>query len=345
MSFNTILSQDHVINYFKRAIEISHLTHAYIFTGQTGVGKSLFTKEFVKALICKKNINGHCDACHNCDRIDALDHPDIHWEILDKRDRFIKIERIRNLQYKASLCPVELSYKIFIIKDAEKMNEEAANCLLKTIEEPTSNTLFILITNSLSGLNETIISRCQVIRFKPIQTRVIKEYLMKKFSKESDEIVWAANYCCGSLGQACTLLNGAHFQKNSDVINRILRLNKEQNLSCAEEFVHSALTPSRSLEEGRQSLRYVLNCVLRYYRDLLLFKIMRRDKEDFESLPIFNTNHTDSLKLQSTLFSQETIMKIINELLLTIEYLDCNVNIPLLIENLITKISEASNLR
>ncbi|MDR4506404.1 MAG: DNA polymerase III subunit delta' [Candidatus Scalindua sp.] len=345
MSFNTIVSQDHVINYFKRASEIRHLSHAYIFTGQEGLGKSLFTREFIKALFCKKNKNFHCDVCHNCVRIDEFNHPDIHWEISDKKEKFIKIERIRDLQHKSSLCPVELNYKVFVIKDAEKMNEEAANCLLKTIEEPAPNTLFILITNSLSRLKETIISRCQVIRFKPINTQVIKEYLLKNFNNDTEEIEWAANYCCGSIGRACNLLKEGFFQKNNDVLKQISGLKREYNLSCAEEFVKSALTSADSLEEGRQAIRDILNCVLRYYRDLLIFKIYTRDNKEITTVPLFNGNRADSIRVHSNLSSGEKIMKIIDELLLSLEYLDCNVNIHLLVENLVTRIALAGDHR
>ncbi|NOG83203.1 MAG: DNA polymerase III subunit delta' [Candidatus Scalindua sp. AMX11] len=345
MSFNTLLSQDHIINYFKSVIESNHLAHAYIFTGQEGVGKSLFTKEFIKALTCLENENGHCDVCHNCSRINGHNHPDVHWEVLDKKEKFIKIERVRNLQHTASLCPVELNSKIFVIQDAERMNEEAANCLLKTIEEPTPNTLFILITNSLSRLKKTIVSRCQVIRFKSIHSQVIREYLMKKFNNDGEEIEWAAKYSCGSIGKACALLKEDFFKENNNVINKISRLNTEQNISCAEEFVNSALTPTRSLEEGRQVLRDILNCILRYYRDMLIFKINKRENSDKARLPLFNANRSDTIQLHSDTTSQETIVKIIYEILFSLEYLDANVNIHLLIESLFIRISGSNNQR
>jgi DNA polymerase-3 subunit delta' len=133
------------------------------------------------------------------------------------------------------------------------------------------------------------------------------------------------------------------FQKNSDVINQISRLNTEQNISCAEGFVKSALTPTSSLEEGRQSLRDILNCILRYYRDMLIFKISNRVNKDTVSIPVFNANRVETIQVHSNRSSQEKIMKIIDELLLSLEYLDYNLNIHLLIENLVTKISVANN--
>jgi len=87
MSFTDILAQDHIIDHFKKAIEADHLSHAYIFTGQDGIGKTLFAKEFAKALNCKNNESDSCNSCPNCIRIDSHNHPDI----LDRERRKSKI--------------------------------------------------------------------------------------------------------------------------------------------------------------------------------------------------------------------------------------------------------------
>ena len=339
MLFNTILSQEHIVDYFRRAIENQHLSHAYIFTGQKGLGKSLFAKELSKALMCQNKKNGHCDICRNCIRIDEHRHPDIHWKILDKKDKFLKIEKIRDLQSTASLSAVESNCKIFVIKDAERMNEEAANCLLKTIEEPTPNTFFILIANSLSHLKGTIISRCQVIRFKPIHTKVIKDQLILKLNSDGEEIEWASKFCCGSLGKAFELLEEGFFQKNNDIVNRLSGLNAENNLICAKEFLTFSSGTFNSLEEIRQDLKNLLNCMLLYYRDILIFKIGNTYDTGKESLSLFNANHREVIQIQSKRTDLNIIMKIIDEILLSITYLDYNVNVNLLIENLITRIS------
>ncbi len=202
MSFKDILSQNHIVDSFKKAISSDHLSHAYIFTGQKGTGKSLFAKEFTKALFCKSNNGDSCDTCHNCTRIDNNNNPDIHWIALGKKDKFIKIENIRDMQHYVNLSPVESEYKVFIIKEADRMNEESSNCLLKTLEEPTLNTIIILIASSLASIKETIKSRCQIMRFKPIPTDVIKEQLMNEFDTEIKEAEWISRFSYGSLGNA-----------------------------------------------------------------------------------------------------------------------------------------------
>jgi len=136
MPFTDLLAQDHIIDHFKKAIKANRLSHAYIFTGQDGVGKTLFAKVFTKALFCKNDEYDSCNSCLNCIRIEKNSHPDVFWTDIEEKAKFIKIENIRNLQHSVKLSPLESDYKIFIIKEADRMNEEASNCLLKTLEEP-----------------------------------------------------------------------------------------------------------------------------------------------------------------------------------------------------------------
>ncbi len=340
MSFKNILSQDHIVDPFKTVISSGHLSHAYMFTGQKGTGKSLFAREFTKALFCKSNNGDSCDTCNNCLRIDNNNHPDIHWIALDKKDKFIKIENIRNMQHHVRLSPVESEYKVFIIKEADRMNEESANCLLKTLEEPAPNTIIILIANSLASVKDTIKSRCQIIRFKPIPTSVIKEQLMNEFDTEIKEAEWISRFSCGSLGNAIEFAQDKFYEKNDEIINRISELNLEHNLGFAEEFVESYLSTGDSLEEKRQILKGILNCILQYYRDLLIVKIRHtRSSAGEGDLGLFNVGNEDTLQAQSRLLTQEQITNIIDEILQAIKYIDYNLNINLLIENIFTRIA------
>jgi DNA polymerase-3 subunit delta' len=340
MSFKNILSQNHIVDPFKKAISSDHLSHAYIFTGQKGTGKSLFAKEFTKALFCKSNKGDSCDTCHNCTRIDNNNNPDIHWIALGKKDKFIKIENIRDMQHHVNLSPVESEYKVFIIKEADRMNEESSNCLLKTLEEPTLNTIIILIANSLASVKETIKSRCQIMRFKPIPTDVIKEQLMNEFDTEIKEAEWISRFSCGSLGNAIEFAQDKFYEKNDDIIRRISELKLENNLGFAEIFVESYLSTGDSLEEKRQILKGILNCILQYYRDLLIIKIRdTHSNTDEGDLCLFNVGNEDTLQAQSRIFTQEQITNIIDEILKSFMYIDYNLNINLVIENIFTRIA------
>jgi len=338
MPFTDILAQDHIIDHFKKAIEADHLSHAYIFTGQDGIGKTLFAKEFAKALNCKSDENDSCNSCPNCIRIENHSHPDVFWTEREEKAKFIKIENIRNLQNSVRLSPLESDYKIFIIKEADRMNEEASNCLLKTLEEPSPNTIIILTANSMAPIKDTIRSRCQIIRFHPIPTHIIANQLTDKSDADANKIGWISRFCNGSLGNALDLLDDNYYKMNNDIVTR-MAVPDMDNLVFAEEIINSYLNSGDSLEEKRETLKIVLHCILQFYRDLLIVKIRNKHDIQQEKISLFNEDREDALQRHVNYLNQEQIITIIDEILESIKYIDFNLNINLLVENIITRIT------
>lgn len=339
MILKKVLSQDHIINAFRNAVLKNHLSHAYIFTGQKGVGKSLFAREFSKYLFCKDKKTDSCGVCRNCGRIDNNNHPDIHWTALGEKDKFIKIEYIREIQHFVKLSPVESENKLFIIKQADRMTEEASNCLLKTLEEPTPSTIIILIADSMTPIKDTIRSRCQIVRFSSIPTHVIKEQLIEKFDADINEVEWISRFCCGSLGTAIDLMKDNFYETNNHIVDRISELKLKDNLNFTDEFIESYLSKDETLEEKRQTLKSIFNCILQYYRDILIFKIKKSHAAYSKDLPLFNIGREDTLQTQSRRLTREQIINMIDEILLAIKYIDYNLNINMLVENIMTKIA------
>jgi len=319
-------------------MKADHLSHAYIFTGQDGIGKTLFAKEFIKALFCKNNENDSCNSCLNCIRIEKNSHPDVFWTEIEEKAKFIKIENIRNLQHSVRLSPLESDYKIFIIKDADRMNEEASNCLLKTLEEPSPNTIIILITNSIAPVKETIRSRCQIIRFHPIPTHIIENQLTGKSDADTNKVEWASRFCNGSLGNALGLLDDNYYDINNDIVTRMTEPDMD-NLVFAEEIIDSYLSAEDSLEEKRQTLKRILNCILQLYRDLLIVKVRNGHDVQQEKISLVNADREDALQRHVNCLTQEQIINVIDEILVSIKYIDFNLNINLLVENIITGIT------
>jgi len=338
MPFTDILAQDYIIDHFKKAIKADHLSHAYIFTGQDGVGKTLFAKEFIKALFCKNDESDSCNSCRNCTRIETNNHPDVFWTDIEEKAKFIKIENIRNLQHSVRLSPLESDCKIFIIKEADRMNEEASNCLLKTLEEPSPNTKIILITNSITLIKETIRSRCQIIRFHPIPTHIIENQLAGKSDADANKIGWASRFCNGSLGNALDLLDNNYYDINNDIVTRMTEPDMD-NLVIAEEVIDSYLSSDDSLEEKRQTLKSILHCILQLYRDLLIVKVRNRHDVQQEKISLVNVDREDVLQRHVNYLTQEQIIYVIDEILESIKYIDFNLNINLLVENIITRIT------
>lgn len=183
MSFNSIIGNDKIKEILNRTIQLNKVTHSYLFVGPSGIGKTLFAKEFAKQILCLEEIKS-CQNCKSCVSFDSSNHPD--FKMISPEEGSIKIEQIRNMQEKVLEKPIISNYKVYVIKDADTMTREAQNCLLKTLEEPPSFVVIILIAANESNLLTTIKSRCTKVIFEQIEDTILQEYLITKgdFVKE-----------------------------------------------------------------------------------------------------------------------------------------------------------------
>lgn len=334
MSFKKVLGQDQATHTFQRILKKGRLSHAYIFLGIDGVGRSLFARQLAKGLNCAVIDTDSCDRCISCRKIDAGTAPDVLWISLEKGRKFLGIQDMKALQDSAALKPVESNHKIFIIQDANKLSEEASNCLLKTLEEPPPSTLIILLVNSLDSLPETIVSRCQIIRFLNLQKDVILSLLKDHYKGNIEYIEWLAHISNGSIGNAITLIEEDLYKKNDALINSLFSLKIIDNFRLSQK-IHDWLPESKkTLEEKRGYLKIILDLILYYYRDILICKT----KPPAE-LHYFNSKHKDLIVNQNHLFSLDEIMKIIDQIITAVSNLESNANTNLLFENLLTRIA------
>ncbi len=188
MAFKDVEGQERIVEFFRSSVNRERLAHAYLFLGPEGAGKTFLAKTLAKFLNCENPLKDGalfvdcCDSCISCRKIDETNHPDVHWVQPGKYGK-ISIDDIRLLQKEVFLKAYEGKLKVFIILQAQQMTEEAANSLLKTLEEPSKFSLIILTSVNLSGLLPTIISRCQIIKFYPRSPeglRQEKDILIKK---------------------------------------------------------------------------------------------------------------------------------------------------------------------
>ncbi len=192
MPFERILGQGQAKHILSQALSRSRLSHAYLFYGPESVGKKFLAIEFAKALNClSPGTEDACGACDSCRKIDHRVHPDFFFleptlSTPTAREPAIKIDDIRELQKKLGYLPYEGQTKVAVIDQAEKMNLQACNAFLKTLEEPPSATILILTTSNIYQLVPTIISRCQGIRFNPLPPEAIREILQSQGEEELD---------------------------------------------------------------------------------------------------------------------------------------------------------------
>lgn len=184
-SFSEVIGQEHIVRTLKNSIKMGRVSHAYIFSGSRGIGKTTIARIMAKALNCRNPVDFEpCNRCENCVEIDRGSFPDM-YEIDAASNR--GIDDIRTLRDNVNYAPIKGSYKVYIIDEAHMLTKEAFNALLKTLEEPPPRNIFILATTESYKIPDTIKSRCQVFVFKPPTKHQIKAYLTRILEKEGIE--------------------------------------------------------------------------------------------------------------------------------------------------------------
>lgn len=173
--WSKILGHDRTIEPLRKALGAGQIPHALLFCGPDGIGKSRVATGLAQALNCQAQDKAPCEQCLACQKIAKNIHPDCLW--IGPEGKVIKIDTLREVKQRAYLHPLEGRAKIFLIDPAETMTDAGANALLKILEEPPSQTFFILITSKPSLLLPTIRSRCQRFDFQPLSAPVVEKIL------------------------------------------------------------------------------------------------------------------------------------------------------------------------
>ncbi|MEA5000925.1 MAG: DNA polymerase III subunit delta' [Endomicrobiaceae bacterium] len=219
--FKDIIAQNKAKAIISEQIKNNKIPHAYIFMGEDGIGKNTTALEFAKILNCTindytKTDIGACNHCIACEQINKRSYPDLHIinfekqaEILEEdldKQKTLKIDIIRYMQKKVYMKSAEGRWKVFILEPAEKMTTAAANCLLKTLEEPPENTIIILVAKHKETIPITIASRSQTVFFQPLPSNEIASYLQQQHSLSPENAVKIANMSDGSIEKAEMLM-------------------------------------------------------------------------------------------------------------------------------------------
>lgn len=335
MNFSEILGQSYAKKVLKNSLKTGRISHAYLFFGPEGVGKELTARIFAQALLCEKRGNSDpCNRCISCIKVCSNTHPDFKIIEPEERGLTIKIDQIREIQKDIFYRPLQSNLKIYILKEVEKMNIEASNCFLKILEEPPPYGIFILITTNLLQISETIVSRCQLIRFELLKKEDVVKLLKDKLRElPQKEIELISNLCCGEAGIA--------LEKN-----RVLSLTRDRilefltSLSPVELFnaIKVAEQTRNFLKETndneRKKLIEVIDTIIFIFRDLIVLK--ETGNPDF----LINKDRMEILNTLIANYSLENLIKIIEFLKEVKGDVKKNVNIGLLLEFLFLKISK-----
>ncbi len=212
MSFSSLVGNERIKKLLQRAVAEDRIAQSLLMAGPRGVGKYQFAVALAQALNCGQVTEGDaCAECVTCRKIERGEHGDVRTVMRESKDpafkkesksQFIKIEQTRSMSEQAQFRPYEGRRRVFIIDDAEWLRHEAANSILKTLEEPPSTSLIVLVTSKPYALLETIRSRCQMLSFAPLNASEIEEHLLMKKHMPAEEARLRARLAQGSIGRA-----------------------------------------------------------------------------------------------------------------------------------------------
>lgn len=268
MRFSDIQGQDTALHILKQAIRNHHVAHAYLFTGPEGVGKRSAALAMAQYLNCtnpNEAMVDSCGVCPSCQQVAAGSQPDILWLAPDDMGS-IKIEPVRNLISRLALQSYESTYKVAIIDNAHTMTNEAANALLKTLEEPADNTVFFLISSQFQNLPETILSRCQQVVFQPLTLAVLKDLLQEKHPEHRSRIGVAAALAQGSMSMAEDLLADEEFSTVRQEFCELL-------LNLSHKSASDILLWCEKWKKNRNTVLDLLELGQIWYHDLMVLSL------------------------------------------------------------------------
>lgn len=325
--FNDIVGHEMIIEHFKKAIKTGKVSHAYILTGEAGMGRKSLADAFALTLFCEAGKAEPCMECHACRQVLSKNHPDLIYVTHDKPGS-IGIDDIREqINDTIMVKPYSSLYKIYVVDESEKMTVQAQNALLKTIEEPPSYAIILLLTTNQEAFLPTILSRCVELKLKPIRDAVIKSYLMGTMGiKETQSDVYAA-FARGNLGKAIHLATSEEFQLLYKAVLNLLRNVKRMDISELLDCI-------KKLKEEHIDIYECLDFMQLWYRDVLMFKVtkdinLQVFKEEYNAVnEISETSGYDGL---------ENILHAIDKARIR---LNANVNMELTMELLLLDMKE-----
>lgn len=356
MSFETIIGQPRVKSLLTRMLISRRLPHALLFHGPEGVGKAAMALELAKALFCQQD-DLYCNRCSDCRRVAQLSHPDLmvifpapkqpkveelqmvrqslaqqpYHRYQPWANPFILIEMIRELKKAVALTSYENKGRVIIILDCHRMTVEAANSLLKVLEEPLGKTTLILVSSQLNLLLPTIVSRCQQVRFDPLTWEVIETALIEREQLSPERARLYARMCFGNYRRALELAT-ENIQERQELMLNILRkvlLSDLEILQLVEQLVQ---------QEDRKTVKELLQLMVVWFRDAMLLSLHPKQSEAGEK--VINIDRLPTLdKFINSLVAID-YERVIGRIENAIEYLDRNVYLNVILLELLFELKK-----
>lgn len=303
-----------------RMLSNQTLPHTLLFHGQNGVGKSILAKEIVEGLMGSSHI----------EKIRKENHPDLTLLHPESKNGVYSIEQMRSLLQMISLPPFEAKVKVFIIYEADKLSAICSNALLKTLEEASSDTYFILLTDEIEKLLVTVTSRCHKIPFFPIPTDLLISFLQKNTTLTEEEVTNLAHRSQGSIARA-TWLQEAKSEKLEQFLQELFGLSLPQDYSL---FIQLMTGLDSLLEDTTAEI--ILEEILEWYRDLHAFN---------HQAPGFYHNNYRALLAKKSKEPLPSLEQILNAFIQSQTALQRNIKLSVVLENMLLQLRTEKSVR
>jgi DNA polymerase-3 subunit delta' len=323
-----VVGHEPTVTLLDNSLKGGNLSHAYLFVGPPHVGKMTLALNLAQALNCQGN-QKPCGACASCQRIAGRHHADVQVLGLNGRAE-IGIDQIREMLRSATLKPFEGSNRVFIIDGAEHLSTEAANCLLKTLEEPPPNVQLMLLAVNERLLLPTVRSRCQTLELRPLPVPVVERALVDHWGASPEQARVLARLSSGCLGWAVEALRDDGITGERSV--HLSALRQLTSAGRAERFTYAAQLASQ-FSKNREAVRDVLSLWVGWWRDLLLIKGGCRDF-------ITNVDQEATLHSEAEYYHMKGIKGFISSLLQARDALSQNANPRLVLEVLMLNVPQ-----
>lgn len=323
--WHEIIGHSQTIDMLKRMLQSGDIQHAMLFTGPEGVGKFTVAQILAAGIMCENRSQGEaCGNCHSCRMLMRGTHPDLHT--LSPEGSSIKIEQVRSMQREMSMSPYASRHRVCIIETAETMTDQAANSLLKILEEPPAYLVFILTVNQRYRLLDTVVSRCRLFPFQPVSTALIADTLTGKGIGPKKALT-AARLSGGRIGAAYTFAADGGLDvrdKAADILQRLSEVGSPRLLEIASELYEKE-------DKTAGGLIRQLSAII---RDLSVLKTAEPEHL------VFNIDIIDQLTALAGNWSEEALRGAYTELRQAERAIAGNANARLTSEALMIELSE-----
>lgn len=356
MRMDEMVGQERPAALLQRSLLSGRLSNAYLFTGEEGIGKASMALAFAQALVCETPdadaARGRYEACGRCPACvlsAAGNNPNLR--VIEREGEYIKIDQMRELRHDVSLTAFAGARRAYVLLGAEAMTEESANCILKTLEEPPPGVTLLLVTHVPSQLLPTIISRCQLVRFRPAPVAAVEELLLERCALEPHQARFIASFSGGRAGWALQAARQPAIltvrERLLDLLARLPESDSVFAFRAAEEFRALARELAQEGDAGaaseaggasaedrmvRAHAATLLDVARSWFRDLLVLKLAR-------DVPLINADRRGELGTAAAGQAAGRIEDALSAVARTRRYLARNANVALALEVMMARLA------